>query len=418
MDSSASTGATPEPSPDDLRRWLEIEAQRLGFDLFGVTTPDAPPHLDVYENWLSAGRQGEMAYLAAETARQRRADPRSILPECRSILVLATRYPSPGEAPAPDLLPSARQSSPVGKVASYAWGDDYHDVLVGRLRQLVAALEKLLGYAVPNRCYTDTGPLLERELAQRAGLGWIGKNTCLIHPRLGSYFFLAEILLALDLPPDHPFIYNRCGSCTRCIDACPTGCILPDRTLDALRCISYLTIELKGAIPDDLRPQVGDWVFGCDVCQQVCPWNRFAGPEGDPAFSPRSGLPRPDLLHEMTLTAEQFHHKFKASAVRRAKRRGYLRNVAVALGNRAGQAAETALLPALRHDVEPLVRAHAAWALGRLGGKSIQRSLQNALDAEGDESVCQEIRRALVAPAELEKLSLPHRSRESDDHAA
>jgi len=402
MDSSASTGVPPGPAPDDLRRWLEIEAHRLGFDLFGVTTPDAPPHLGVYESWLSAGRHGEMAYLAAETARQRRADPRRILPECRSILVLATRYPSPGELTSFDL--PARQSVPAGKVASYAWGEDYHEVLVERLHNLVAVLERLLGYAVPNRCYTDTGPLLERDLAQRAGLGWIGKNTCLIHPRLGSYFFLAEILLALDLPAHPPFIYDRCGSCTRCIDACPTGCILPDRTLDARRCISYLTIELKGAIPGDLRPQVGDWVFGCDVCQQVCPWNRFAAPEGAPAFSPRSGLPRPDLLRDLALTAEQFNRKFKASPVRRARRRGYLRNVAIVLGNRAGESALSGLSQALRREPEPLVRSHAAWALGRLGGASARRSLQQALDEESDESVRREIHRAISNLHGSEKL--------------
>jgi epoxyqueuosine reductase len=186
---------------------------------------------------------------------------------------------------------------------------------------------------VPNRYYTDTGPLLERDLAQRAGLGWIGKNTCLINPKQGSYFLLAEILLGLELEPDPPFTTDHCGTCTRCIEACPTECILPDRTIDARRCISYLTIELKDDIPEELRPLLGEWVFGCDVCQMVCPWNRFASPEGDAAFSPRPGRANPEPDPRAGADPEAFNRKFKNSPVKRAKRRGYLRNVAVATGN-------------------------------------------------------------------------------------
>jgi epoxyqueuosine reductase len=283
-------------------------------------------------------------------------------------------------------------------VASYAWGDDYHDVLSERLRSLVAFIEAQVGHPVPNRCYTDTGPLLERDLAQRAGLGWIGKNTCLIHPRLGSYFLLAELLLGIDLDPDPPFLPDRCGSCTRCIDACPTACILPDRTLDATRCISYLTIELKGAIPLDLRPQVGDWVFGCDVCQQVCPWNqRFAESQGDPAFAPRPAVPDPDLSAELALTPQAFSAKFKGSPVKRARRRGYLRNVAVALGNHADPAAIPALAEALRHDPEPLVRRHAAWALGQIGGAAARKALEGAMHTEQEGAVLGEVRAAIQA---------------------
>ncbi len=343
-----------------LRTNIEHESRRLGFELFGVTGPEPPPHLGVFERWLAEGRQGEMAYLATERARQRRADPRLILPECRSILVLGARYAAPQEVGAQG------EAALTGRVAAYAWGDDYHDVLPERLRALVAFIEAQVGRPVPNRWYTDTGPLLERELAQRAGLGWIGKNTCLIHPRHGSYFLLAEILLGLDLPPDAPFASDHCGTCTRCIDACPTACILPDRTLDARRCISYLTIEQKGAIPEDLRPMLGEWVFGCDICQQVCPWNgRFARSEGAPSFAPRPSVPQPDLLGEMGLTPEEFNRKFKGSPLKRARRRGYLRNIAVALGNRGDGAALEVLEKALQ-DPEPLVVEHAAWALGRL----------------------------------------------------
>jgi epoxyqueuosine reductase len=283
-----------------------------------------------------------------------------------------------------------------GRVAAYAWGEDYHEILADRLRRLVAFIEATTGAAVLNRWYSDTGPVLERDLAQRAGLGWIGKNTCLIHPTQGSYFLLAEILLAIELEPDPPFPHDRCGSCTRCLVACPTGCILPDRTIDARRCISYLTIELKGAIPSELRSQMGDWVFGCDICQQVCPWNlRFASGHGDPAFAQRPGVPCPDLLAELKLSPEQFNLKFKRSSVKRAKRRGYLRNIAIALGNLGDATAIPALAETMASELEPLVRMHAAWALGRLGGEAARRALQHAAQIESDEAVLSEIQTAL-----------------------
>jgi epoxyqueuosine reductase len=373
-----------------LNEAIKSQARLLGFQLVGITTPDPPPHFATYERWLEAGRHGEMAYLASERARQRRADPRHILPECRSILVLGIRYPAPEEG----------GDHPAGKgcVAAYAWGDDYHNSLAERLRRLVAFIEAQVGNPVPNRWYTDTGPILERDLAQRAGLGWIGKNTCLIAPQLGSYFFLAEVLLGIDLEPDPPFLSDYCGSCTRCLEACPTACILLDRTLDASRCVSYLTIELKGTIPSDLRQSMGSWVFGCDVCQQVCPWNRrFAAPEGDTAFAPRRDVPAPDLARELSLTPKDFNQKFYDSPVRRAKRRGYLRNVAVALGNQRSTDAIAGLVKALLGESEPLVRQHAAWALGQIGGETVRRELQLTLRTEMDESVRLEIRQALKA---------------------
>jgi epoxyqueuosine reductase len=371
-----------------LTQAVKAEARRLGFQLVGVTTPDPPPHLDVYTSWLDAGRHGEMDYLASERARQRRADPQLILPECRSILVLGVPYYAPQQE---------HQEQPCsGRVAAYAWGDDYHNVLAQRLQALVHFIEDRVGHPVPNRCYTDTGPVLERELAQRAGLGWIGKNTCLIHPRLGSYFLLAEILLAIELEADPPFQSDHCGSCTRCIDACPTGCILPDRKLDATRCISYLTIELKGSIPLELRPQVGEWVFGCDICQQVCPWNlRFASQQGDPAFAPRPGVAQPDLEEEMRLSQQTFAAKFKGSPLKRAKRRGYLRNVTVALGNAKDLHSVIVLSAALSNDAEPLVRGHAAWALGQIGSRQALHNLHAALKAEIDPGVQTEIRAAI-----------------------
>jgi len=331
---------------------IKNEARRLGFALVGVAVPARPTHLDVFERWLVEGRHGTMAYLADETSRARRADPRLILPECQSILVLGTPYSPPrpqGEGT------GVRD----GQTAAYAWGKDYHLVLPERMQQLVAFIEEQVRHPVPNRWYTDTGPILERDLAQRAGLGWIGKNTCLINPRLGSTFFLSEILLGLELDPDPPFATDQCGTCTRCLDACPTQCILPDRTLDARRCISYLTIENKGEIPEDLRSQIGHWIFGCDICQQVCPWNRFA-PEADPAFEKL--IPLRSLTEDLALTPVAFNRTFKDSPVKRAKRRGYLRNVSVALGNLGDESALPALESALE-DPEPLVHEHAAWAI-------------------------------------------------------
>jgi epoxyqueuosine reductase len=238
------------------------------------------------------------------------------------------------------------------------------------MQELVKFIEAQVGGPVTNRWYTDTGPLLERDLAQRAGIGWIGKNTCLIHPKHGSYFLLSEILLDLELELDPPFITDHCGTCTRCLEACPTDCILPDRTIDASRCISYLTIELKEDIPIELRDKVGNWVFGCDICQQVCPWNRFAG-EGDPAFGDQNPLPA--LTEELLISPAQFNRRFKRSPVKRAKRRGYLRNVAVALGNIGDMHALPVLQKAL-DDEEPMVREHVTWAIGKLANHKITKS--------------------------------------------
>jgi epoxyqueuosine reductase len=344
-----------------IEQAIKDQARRLGFPLAGVTTPEPPPHLSTFKRWLEAGRHGDMRYLADERARTRRADPRLILPECKSILVLAAPYSDPRSAEAFE----EQAQGPVGRVASYAWGDDYHNVFIPKLKELVAFIEAQVGHFVPNRYYTDTGPMLERDLAQRAGLGWIGKNTNLINPKSGSYFLLAEILLGLELEPDPPFTTDHCGTCTRCIDACPTNCILPDRTIDARRCISYLTIELKDDIPEELRPLIGDWIFGCDVCQTVCPWNRFATDSVDDAFSPRPNLPRPNLIRELELTPEAFNRKFKGSPIKRAKRRGYLRNVALAVGNFEDEKTIPALEKAGK-DAEHIVRDHVDWALKKL----------------------------------------------------
>ncbi len=347
-------------TPAELAQALKQKARQLGFTLAGITNPASPEHFDVFQDWLDANHHGEMAYLADKTAIERRANPQQILPECRSILVLGIPYTNPSTAQ------PLHETPPYGRVAAYAWGADYHIVLPERLQALVAFLEEQVGHSVPNRWYTDTGPLLERDLAMRAGLGWIGKNTCLINPESGSYFLLAEILLGIELPFDSPFTSDHCGSCTRCIDACPTDCILPDRTIDSRRCISYLTIENKAEIPKDLRIPIADWVFGCDICQMVCPWNiRFAAQTGDPAFMPRQGVANPSLAQELALTPQEFNEKFRDSPVKRAKRRGYLRNVAIAAAN-SGQKIMLPMLKSATGDYEPLVGEHAEWALKQL----------------------------------------------------
>ena len=343
---------------EDLEEKIKVKARELGFILAGVTTPEPPPHFSTFEHWLAQGRHGTMDYLATERSRTRRADPRQILPECKSILVLATPYSSPRA----ERIGNGDEAVKSGNIASYAWGADYHDILPARMKELVQFIEELVGGTVKNRWYTDTGPILERDLAQRAGLGWIGKNTCLINPKHGSYFLLSEILLDLELEPDPPFVTDHCGTCTRCIEACPTDCILPDRTIDATRCISYLTIELKEDIPTDLREKIGSWVFGCDICQRVCPWNRFAE-EGDPAFGDHD--PAHSLQGELSISTQEFNQRFKGTPVKRAKRRGYLRNVAVALGN-TGDMHTLPLLQNALNDEEPIVREHAHWAMEKI----------------------------------------------------
>ena len=335
---------------EELKYSIKEKARQLGFTLAGVTIPEPPPQYSTFENWLAQGHHGNMDYLAKERSRARRANPREILPECKSILVLATPYSPPA------------QKKGEARIASYAQGSDYHDILPARMQELVQFIEEQVGGPVKNRYYTDTGPILERDLAQRAGIGWIGKNTCLIHPKQGSYFFISEILLDLELEPDPPFTTDHCGTCTRCIQACPTNCILPDRTLEATKCISYLTIELKDDIPVELREKIGDWVFGCDICQMVCPWNRFAT-QGDPAFN--ATRPPHTLTEELSLTPQTFNQRFKGTPVKRTKRRGYLRNVAVALGNTSDMHHLTVLQNVL-NDEEPMIREHAKWAIEKI----------------------------------------------------
>ena len=386
----------------ELKEKIIAKAQQLGFTLVGVTTPDKLTHYDLYLDWLRHGYYAEMGYMAREDNVKKRAAPSLVFPPCQSVLVLGAPYSARlmkqehnGENNPLMKMNRQKEDELYGQVAAYAWGDDYHTVLVERMKLLVDFIEQEWRAPVSSRYYTDTGPLLERELAQRAGLGWIGKNSCLINPDGGSYYLLAEILLDIDLPPDKPFPYDRCGSCTKCIETCPTDAILSNRTVDSNRCISYLTIELKGGMPKGIRPMIGSWVFGCDVCQQVCPWNqKLVDIANKDLFHTRPQIPFPYLLDELALTPQEFNRKFKNNPVKRTKRRGYLRNVSVALGNGGDSRAVPALVKALEDD-EPLVRGHAAWALGKIRGTDAEHALALALMTEKEPYVVNEIKAAL-----------------------
>lgn len=331
-------------------------ARELGFYRCGFTTAEPPQQFPRFEKWVAGGFHAGMRYLSSERALRARADPARLLPSARSIIALAMPYPPPPDAPETPLG---------GYVAAYALGDDYHEVMKERLSALCKFLDALAGRPAAHRLFADTGPVLEREIASRAGLGWIGRNSMLIHPELGSFFFLAEIITELSLPPDPPFSADRCGTCDRCREACPTGCILPDRSIDSRRCISYLTIEHRGSIPGELRESIGRSVFGCDICQTVCPWNRKASPAGEDRFLPRPHFPIRDMTGEFALSEAERGGRFRRSALGRAGREGYLRNLLIALGNTRRKEAEPVLRKALS-DPDPVLRESADWALGRI----------------------------------------------------
>jgi len=329
-------------------------ARQAGFDLAGVATPQPPPHLGFLAEWVQRGYAGEMTYLSGQL--EQRSDLRRAFPWARSLVCVGQRYDSARPL-------STEASERHGWISRYAWGDDYHEVLRDGLERLRRGLEQELG-ATQTRVYVDTGPLAEKAYAAAAGLGAYGKNTCLLHPELGSWFFLGVVISDLALEPDAPRP-DMCGSCTACLDACPTQAFPAPYVLDATRCISYLTIELRGAIPEQRREQMGREVFGCDICQDVCPWNRRRRQPGPAAFEPRPGLEAPVLAELAALDESGFRERFRRSPVRRAKRRGLLRNVAVALAHVGGDGAQEALRR-LADDADPTVREHARWALARL----------------------------------------------------
>jgi len=379
----------PERRASSIRSW----ALEAGFDRVGVARLEPSGQGVAFRSWLARGDHAEMSWLGR--APERRLDPRQVLPGARSALCVALDYhPLAGEEePAGDLWP---------RVARYARGRDYHEVMGERL----AAVEERIARAFPgtaSRRYVDTGPVLERELAARAGLGVQGKNTNLLHREAGSWFLLGEILLTLDLDPDPP-VADLCGRCTRCLDLCPTGALPEPYRLDANRCISYWTIEHRGDLPPEARRMVGEWVFGCDVCQEVCPWNvrrevRGAAEGRTPADHPELRVPperrQLDLAGLLRLSREEYVERFRGSPMKRAKLEGLQRNAAVAMGNRGAAGDAVPLARALATGV-PLVRRHAAWALGRLGTETARRALESALPEEREPSVRREIRAALA----------------------
>jgi epoxyqueuosine reductase len=336
-----------------LEQLIKAQACGLGFDLAGITSLGPMETAAAFETWVDRGYAGEMDYLPRGTAKRR--DSRLPVPGTTSAIVVGLDY-------------GGRSSS--GPIARYARGDDYHDVMLGKLEELHEWLEAELGRPVAGKAYVDTGPLLERDLARRAGLGWFGKNTNLINPDIGSFFFIGALLVDLELHPDTPFEADRCGTCTRCLDACPTSAFVEPRLLDATRCISYLTIELKGAIPEDLRSQIGTHIYGCDVCQDVCPYNiKFAQELRELAFAPRAAIGNRDAQslarNLLAMDDDDFRAAYSGSPMKRAKRRGLLRNAAVVLGN-IGDEGDRAALTVTANNFDPLVREHAEWALGQI----------------------------------------------------
>jgi len=375
---------------------LRQQAERLGFSRLGVTTAEPPARQERLAWWLDQGLAGSMeGWLRKHLPL--RARPDSLLEGARSVVMLATDYVS-GDG-------DARRSDPDrGQLARYALGDDYHDLLRQRLNALGAWLEQ----RVPGcRCrgVVDSAPLSERELAARAGLGWFGKNTMLIDPRAGSYFFLSALLTTLDLPPDQPIEVDHCGSCTACLDACPTGALPEPRLLDASRCLSALTIEDRGPVPSELRSGFGNWVFGCDICQEVCPWNRHAPGTAEPALQPSADGGTLSLVDLLALDAAGFRERFRGTPLLRAKRQGLLRSAAIALGNHPdpeqAAAGSLGLLQQRLVDDEPVIRGAVAWTLGQWRRRSprlaaeIETALRGRLDVEADTAVRDELEAAL-----------------------
>ena len=328
---------------------IKQRAAALGLDACGITSADPSAHAAFYRDWAARGEAGEMAWLTRDP--DRRSDLRAVLPGARSLIVAGQNYWQPA--------PSTR-----GRIARYALGDDYHDVLLEKLRSLA---DEIVAQGAQAKIYVDTGPVLEKPLAQRAGIGWQGKSTMLIHPKLGPWLLLGEIITTLELQPDEPQ-RDHCGSCSRCLDACPTQAITAPYQLDARRCIAYLTIELKGSIPEELRPLIGDRVYGCDECLEVCPWNRFARTTREARFLAPSAS-APDLRELLEITPAEFKRRFARSPILRIKRRGLLRNVCVALGN-TGDASALPALEKSAHDAEPLIAEHARWAISEIEARA------------------------------------------------
>jgi epoxyqueuosine reductase len=364
-----------------LSSQIRQEALRLGFFGIGIAPAGLLPRSEQFNEWLQRGFHGEMRYLERQAAKRR--NPDLVLSHVRSLLVLAMNYYT-GHKPEDSLLR--------GRISRYAWGVDYHAEIRHRLETLLGFIQSLLPSA-QGRCYVDTGPVMEKIWGAQTELGWMGKHTNLISRNRGSWFFIGVILINIELEYDAPE-KDHCGNCVRCIQICPTGALVAPYVLDARRCISYLTIESRGSIPQSLRPLIGNRIYGCDDCQEVCPWNRFAAATGKEAFYPGEGILMPDLKPLVQITSRDFNRQFKNSPIRRITRNGFVRNVVVALGNSGRLEAVPALEEALR-DASPLVRSHTAWSLGQISAPRARQILDLARTKEENASVRDEIVAAL-----------------------
>lgn len=373
----------------ELTRQIKTRAESLGFEAVGVAPVSVIPE-ERLRTWLQRQYQGRMAYLERNT--EKRLDPQKVLPGARSVVSLALNYFHPYP------LPYSDRSR--GVISRYASGEDYHAVLEEKLQQ-VAGFVRELEPEAKSRIYVDTGPVLDKYWAARAGLGWMGKHTNLLSRTLGSWFFLGEILLNLELEYDEPS-FDYCGSCTRCIEACPTQAIVEPYVLDSRRCISYLTIELREDIPEEFRESMGNLVFGCDICQDVCPWNRKAPPSRVEEFQPGDSNRAPELRALAQMSVEEFRERFRGSPIRRTQWRGLMRNVAVAMGN-AKDPEMVAELRSLLNAHDPMVRRHAAWALGRMGTPEAREALQQRREIESDEATVRTLESLLLLPQNPEK---------------
>jgi len=338
----------PHSSSSSLREQVVALSRELEFDICRFATADRPKHTGAFRDWLDHGAGGEMTYLSRNA--EKRCDPQQVLPGAKSIIVLALNY-----------FQGDRVEENRGRIARYAWGEDYHQVIEKKLGAVDRFLRTSGGV---QKCYVDTGPILERDHAASAGVGWHGKSTMLLNRELGTWFFLAEILTTLEFAPDRSQP-DRCGTCTQCIQACPTGAITAPHRVDARRCISYLTIELKGSIPVELRTLIGDRIYGCDACLDACPWNRFARVSRETAFQMPADIASLRLRDYLGLDEERFRALFRKSPIKRTKRRGLLRNVCVALGN-VGGADDLPALEKASTDDEPLIAEHARWAIEQI----------------------------------------------------
>lgn len=350
-------------SPVALKSEILRAARTLGFDDCRIAPIHRASHADIFKQWLDHGKYGDMAWMARQP--ERRTDPALVLPGVQAMIVVAKNYhvatPATATFQPADDLPDAPPPAATGVIAKYAWGDDYHDLMQMQLRHLC---DTLSAHGGVQKLYVDTGPVLERDFASDAGLGWNGKSTVQIHPKLGTWFFLGEILTTLPLPPDQPF-GDHCGKCTRCMTACPTQAITAPRQMDARRCLSYLTIEHKGSIPLEFRKLLGNRIYGCDDCLAVCPWNRFAQASNEAAFTARDYVHGWTLRKFLSLNDDDFRTLFKGSPIKRLKRGRFLRNVCVALGN-TGSRDDIPALQTAAADADPLIAEHALWAIAEI----------------------------------------------------